>query len=115
VLDRKVVDGGIIEGTAVTQERVLELGKIGARFFRLAVVIDDDDLVGRIAGLTRQTVEATGQEFDAVAHRYDDRDSLGFLQLAFDRIRMRTPVDCDMPRLLAPLQVRLEREPAGLE
>ena len=37
----EVVDGGIVERAAITQEPVLELGEIGARFLGLAVVIDD--------------------------------------------------------------------------
>ena len=97
------------------QKRVLELGKIRARLLRLAVVVDDDNLVRCIARHARQAGEAAGQQIDAVAHRYDNRDFFCFPEWPFDPIGMRRPVDRDMSRLLSPLQMRLEREPAGLE
>src|SRR5687768_6008885 len=97
------------------QKRVLEFGKKRAGLLRLAVVVDHDNLVGRIARHARQTVEAAGQQIYAVAHRYDDRDFFCLPKWPFDPIGMRRPVDRHMSWLPPPLEMRLQREPAGFE
>ena len=49
LLDREIIERGKIEGAIELQEAMFEVPEIFVRFLRLALVIDDDDLVVRVA------------------------------------------------------------------
>jgi hypothetical protein len=115
LLDGKIVDRGEVEPAAVVQDAMLESRQVGARFFGLAVVVHDHDLVGRVGGQARDAIEAARQQVHAIANRNDDRDRLRFRQVAFYPVGVSPPIHSHVAASGLPLEMGFEREPPGFE
>src|SRR5205814_10345052 len=78
LLGGEIVDRGKVEWTAVIQDAMFRRREKSAGLVSLAVVVDNNDFIGRVDRLSLDALDATSEQLDVIAHRNDDRDRLRF-------------------------------------